>query len=240
MGSGGTVEKMSDPGFVCLDSGRQERTGYPEAVYCRGKTTEQAITIIASMREKNIPVLATGAERELADHVEKLYGGSYDPLSRVLSLGGPCVPPGRAPGGGPVGLVAVACAGTSDLAAAREALLTAEFYGSGTQLIADVGVAGIHRLFARLEDLRKANVIIAAAGMEGALAGVIAGLVAVPVIALPTSVGYGASFGGAAALLGMLNSCSPGISVVNIDNGFGAGYLANLINQGVRGYPGRE
>ncbi|MDR2048455.1 MAG: nickel pincer cofactor biosynthesis protein LarB [Treponema sp.] len=221
-----------DMGFACLDNGRRERTGYPEAVYCRGKTTEQALAIIASMRAKNIPVLATGAERELADRVEKLYAGTnYDPLSGVLTLGGPCVPPGRAPDSGPAGLVAVACAGTSDLAAAREALLTAEFYGSKTELIADVGVAGIHRLFARLEDLRRANVIIAAAGMEGALAGVIAGLVAVPVIALPTSVGYGASFGGAAALLGMLNSCSPGIAVVNIDNGFGAGYLANLINQ---------
>jgi NCAIR mutase (PurE)-related protein len=224
--------------FACLDGGRQERTGYPEAVYCRGKTTEQAAAIIAAMREKNIPVLATGAGRELAGLVEKRYGGpSDDPLSRVLSLGGPCVPPGRK-GGGPAGLVAVACAGTSDLGVAREALLTAEFYGSGTELVADVGVAGIHRLFARLENLRRANVIIAAAGMEGALAGVIAGLVTVPVIALPTSVGYGASFGGTAALLGMLNSCSPGISVVNIDNGFGAGYLANLINQGFCGHAG--
>jgi NCAIR mutase (PurE)-related protein len=217
--------------FACLDSGRRERTGYPEAVYCRGKTTEQAMAIITAMREKNIPVLATGVGGELADLTEKLYGGTkYDPLSRVLSLGGPCVPPGREPGG--AGLVAVVCAGTSDLGVAREALLTAEFYGSRAELVADVGVAGIHRLFARLEDLRRANVVIAVAGMEGALAGVIAGLVAVPVIALPTSVGYGASFGGVAALLGMLNSCSPGISVVNIDNGFGAGYLANLINQG--------
>jgi NCAIR mutase (PurE)-related protein len=227
---------IDDMGFACIDGGRRERTGYPEAVYCRGKTTEQAIAIIAAMREKNIPVLATGAKGELADLAEKLYGGtSYDPLSRVLSLGGPCVPPGREPGCGPTGLIAVACAGTSDLGAAREALLTAEFYGSRTELVADVGIAGIHRLFDRLAELRRANVIIAAAGMEGALAGVIAGLVAVPVIALPTSVGYGASFGGAAALLGMLNSCSPGISVVNIDNGFGAGYLANLINQGFCG-----
>jgi NCAIR mutase (PurE)-related protein len=230
-----------DMGFACLDGGRRERTGYPEAVYCRGKTTEQALAIITAMREKNIPVLATGAGGELADLAEKLCGGtSYDPLSKVLSLGGPCVPPGLpsgTQGGEGTGLVAVVCAGTSDLGVAREALLTAEFYGSRTVLVADVGIAGIHRLFARLEDLRSANVIIAAAGMEGALAGVIAGLVAVPVIALPTSVGYGASFGGVAALLGMLNSCSPGISVVNIDNGFGAGYLANLINQGFCGKP---
>jgi NCAIR mutase (PurE)-related protein len=238
---------INDMGFACLDGGRQERTGYPEAVYCRGKTTEQALAIIAAMREKNIPVLATGVEKELADLVEKRYGETnYDPLSKVLSLGGPCVSPGssggtEAPGssgempggeGGGAGLVTVVCAGTSDLGVAGEALLTAEFYGSRTELVADVGIAGIHRLFARLEDLRRANVIIAAAGMEGALAGVVAGLVAVPVIALPTSVGYGASFEGFAALLGMLNSCSPGISVVNIDNGFGAGYLANLINQG--------
>jgi NCAIR mutase (PurE)-related protein len=232
---------IDDMGFACLDGGRQERTGYPEAVYCKGKTTEQALAIITAMRGKNIPVLATGAGADLADLVEKRYGETnYDPLSGVLSLGGPCVPPGspsgtqgREPGG--AGLVTVVCAGTSDLGVAREALLTAEFYGSRTELVADVGIAGIHRLFARLEDLRRANVIIAAAGMEGALAGVVAGLVAVPVIALPTSVGYGASFGGAAALLGMLNSCSPGISVVNIDNGFGAGYLANLINQGFCG-----
>lgn len=227
---------INDMGFACLDGGRQERTGYPEAVYCRGKTTEQALAIIAAMREKNIPVLATGVEKELADLVEKRYGETnYDPLSKVLSLGGPCVSPGSSggtPGREGAGLVTVVCAGTSDLGAAREALLTAEFYGSRTELVADVGIAGIHRLFARLEDLRRANVIIAAAGMEGALAGVVAGLVAVPVIALPTSVGYGASFEGFAALLGMLNSCSPGISVVNIDNGFGAGYLANLINQG--------
>jgi NCAIR mutase (PurE)-related protein len=126
--------------------------------------------------------------------------------------------------------VAVVAAGTSDLRAAREAALTAEFLGSRVQLISDVGVAGIHRLFNRLPEIRQARVIIAAAGMEGALAGVIAGLVAVPVIALPTSVGYGASFGGLSALLGMLSACAPGISVVNIDNGFGAGYQANLIN----------
>ncbi|GHU21077.1 1-(5-phosphoribosyl)-5-amino-4-imidazole-carboxylate carboxylase [Spirochaetia bacterium] len=216
-----------DLGFAVLDSERHKRTGYPEAVYCRGKTTEQALAIISSMREQNIPVLATGASVEIAEQAGKLFGETtYDPLSKILTLGGPKV--------WATGLVAVVCAGTSDLPVAREALLTAEFYGSKTELIADVGVAGIHRLFSRLEDIRKARVIVAAAGMEGALPSVIAGLVSVPVIALPTSVGYGASFGGLAALLGMLNSCAPGISVVNIDNGFGAGYLANLINQGVR------
>jgi NCAIR mutase (PurE)-related protein len=129
------------------------------------------------------------------------------------------------------GLVAVAAAGTSDLPVAREAALTAEFFGSRVSLICDIGVAGIHRLFAKLPELRQARVVVAVAGMEGALPGVIAGLVSVPVIAVPTSVGYGASFGGLAALLGMLTACAPGVSVVNIDNGFGAGYQANLINQ---------
>jgi NCAIR mutase (PurE)-related protein len=217
---------VTELGFAVLDKGRQERTGYPEAVYCRGKTTEQALAIIGRMREQDIPVLATGAGPALAEQAgEQHQNALYDPLSGVLTIGGPCREP--------FGLAAVVCAGTSDLPVAREAFLTAEFYGSKTELITDVGVAGIHRLFSRLEDLRKARVIVAAAGMEGALPGVIAGLVAVPVIALPTSVGYGASFGGLAALLGMLNSCAPGVSVVNIDNGFGAGYLANLINQGM-------
>jgi NCAIR mutase (PurE)-related protein len=130
------------------------------------------------------------------------------------------------------GLVAVVAAGTSDLPIAREAALSAEFLGSNVELICDVGIAGIHRLFKRLPDIRKARVVVAVAGMEGALAGVIAGQVSAPVIAVPTSVGYGAAFGGLSALLGMLTSCAPGISVVNIDNGCGAGYQANLINQG--------
>jgi NCAIR mutase (PurE)-related protein len=213
----------ADLGFAVLDGDRQKRTGYPEAVYCRGKTTEQALLIIGGIREQGMPVLATGASAELAEQAAARFEGlRYDPLSKTLSLGGPCREAS--------GLVAVVCAGTSDLPAAREALLTAEFYGSKTELVTDVGVAGIHRLFSRLEDLRRARVIVAAAGMEGALPSVIAGLVSVPVIALPTSVGYGASFGGLAALLSMLNSCAPGVSVVNIDNGFGAGYLANLIN----------
>jgi NCAIR mutase (PurE)-related protein len=226
------VDDSFDLGFAVLDGGRQQRTGCPEAVYCRGKTTEQALAIINRMREQGIPVLATGAGAELAEQAGRLPGSSagspggaqYDPLSKVLTLGGPCKEA--------AGHVAVVCAGTSDLPAAREALLTAEFYGSKTELFPDVGVAGIHRLFSRLKELREARVIIAAAGMEGALPSVVAGLVSVPVIALPTSVGYGASFGGLAALLGMLNSCAPGVSVVNIDNGFGAGYLANLINLG--------
>jgi NCAIR mutase (PurE)-related protein len=216
--------RFDDLGFAKIDIDRAERTGYPEVVYCAGKTAEQAAAIIARMREQDIPVLGTRASPELADIVRARFPDArYDELSRVLTVG-ECSAKNE-------GLVVVAAAGTSDLPVAREALLTAEFFGSRVELIADVGVAGIHRLFARLQDIRKANVVIAVAGMEGALAGVIAGLVSVPVIALPTSVGYGASFGGLSALLGMLTSCAPGISVVNIDNGFGAGYQANLINR---------
>ena len=221
--------------FAVLDNGREERTGYPEAVYCAGKTLAQAEAIMVRMRERGIPVLGTRASPELAALIRARFPEvEYDELSRVLTVGTCCPPEKRQ------GLVAVVAAGTSDLPIAREAALTAEFLGSRVELISDVGVAGIHRLFARLPDIRKARAVIAAAGMEGALAGVIAGLVSVPVIALPTSVGYGASFGGVSALLGMLNSCAPGISVVNIDNGFGAGYQANLINCGGWGMGSRE
>jgi NCAIR mutase (PurE)-related protein len=220
---------MTDPGdlgFATIDLGRQERTGCPEVVYCAGKTPDQAEAIIIRMREEGIPVLGTRAGGELARRIQAHFPEAvYDEAAKTLTVG-------SAANGELAGLVAVATAGTSDLPMAMEAVRTAEFYGSKTLLISDVGVAGIHRLFARLEELRKARVIVAAAGMEGALAGVIAGLVSVPVIALPTSVGYGASFGGLSALLGMLTACAPGVSVVNIDNGFGAGYLANLINKG--------
>jgi NCAIR mutase (PurE)-related protein len=210
--------------FAVIDGERASRTGCPETVFCAGKTIEQAALIIARMREEGIPVLATRASGALAERVRATFPAAcYDALSGVLTIG-------RAKDEGR-GLVAVVCAGTSDLFAAREALLCAEFFGSNTLLVSDVGVAGIHRLFARLPEIRKANAIVVAAGMEGALPSVVAGLVSRPVIALPTSVGYGASFGGLAALLGMLNSCAPGVACVNIDNGFGAGYLANQINQ---------
>jgi NCAIR mutase (PurE)-related protein len=215
---------MKDLDFAVIDSRREERTGYPEAVYCAGKTLEQALDIIARMREEKLPVLATKAEGPLAEEAQKLFPeAEYDPLAKLLRVG--------RFRDTTEGLVAVVAAGTSDLPVAREASGTAEFLGSKVLLVADVGVAGIHRLFDRLDEIRKARVVIAVAGMEGALAGVIAGLVSAPVIAVPTSVGYGASFGGLAALLWMLSSCSPGISVVNIDNGFGAGYQANLINR---------
>jgi NCAIR mutase (PurE)-related protein len=213
-----------DVGFALIDAGRAERTGCPEVVYCDGKTVEQAEAVIVRMREEGIPVLATRASPELGARIGRRFGESvYDSLSRVLTIGG-------AAGEG-TGLVAVVCAGTSDLPVAREALLTAEFLGSNTMFFGDVGVAGIHRLFARIEEIRRANVVVAAAGMEGALPSVLAGLLKVPVIALPTSVGYGVSLGGVSALMSMLSSCSPGVAAVNIDNGFGAGYLANQINR---------
>ncbi|MDR2098131.1 MAG: nickel pincer cofactor biosynthesis protein LarB [Spirochaetaceae bacterium] len=216
----------SDLGFADLDLRRGDRTAYPEVVYCAGKTCEQALSIMAKMREHGLPVFATKASKEIADKAAASFGETeYHELSRTLSIGSLYAESERE------GLVVVAAAGTSDLNVAWEAARTAEFFGSNVRMVNDIGVAGIHRLFKRLDEIRAARVVIACAGMEGALAGVIAGLVPVPVIALPTSVGYGASFGGLSALLGMLTSCAPGVSVVNINNGFGAGYQANLINR---------
>ncbi|MDR0663266.1 MAG: nickel pincer cofactor biosynthesis protein LarB [Spirochaetaceae bacterium] len=214
-----------DLGFADLDLQREARTAYPEVVYCAGKTREQALAIMTRMREHSLPVFATKASKAIADEAAAAFADtSYHELSQTLSIGSLYTEAERE------GLVVVAAAGTSDLNVAWEAARTAQFFGSNVRMINDIGVAGIHRLFNRLDEIRAARVIIACAGMEGALAGVIAGLVSVPVIALPTSVGYGASFGGLSALLGMLTSCAPGISVVNINNGFGAGYQANLIN----------
>jgi NCAIR mutase (PurE)-related protein len=210
--------------FAFIDKERASRTGCPEVVYCAGKTLEQSESIITRMRDEDIPVLATRAQKELAEQICHRYpDAKYDSISGILTAGHPLKNVG--------GFIAVVCAGTSDLPIAREALLTAQFLGSAAEIFPDVGVAGIHRLFSCLEEIRKANVIVAVAGMEGALAGVIAGLVSMPVIALPVSVGYGASFGGLSALLGMLTACAPGVAVVNIDNGFGAGYLAHQINK---------
>ncbi len=178
------------------------------------------------MREKGIPVLGTRANKILAERIIlKFKDAEYDEFSKTVTIGS--LPQEKKE----KGLVVIVSAGTSDISVAGEAFKTAQFFGSKAIMISDVGIAGIHRLFNRLEEIRKANAIVAVAGMEGALPGVIAGLVSVPVIAVPTSVGYGASFKGVSALLGMLTSCAPGISVVNIDNGFGAGYQANLINQ---------
>jgi len=218
------MSASDDLGFAVVDSSRSSRTGYPEVVYCAGKTNDQALAIVERMRDQGIPVLATKASADLARLVSGRFPeAQYDGPSGILTIDR--VAP-------PTGLVAVVTGGTSDLPVAREALLTAQFLGSEVRLFGDVGVAGLHRLLDRLNDIRRANVIVAVAGMEGALPSVVAGLVEVPVIAVPTSVGYGANFGGLSALLGMLTACAPGISTVNIDNGFGAGYQANLINRG--------
>jgi NCAIR mutase (PurE)-related protein len=215
-----------DLGFADIDLQREARTSYPEVIYCAGKTIEQSLSIIKKMREHELPVFATKAPKELAEQTAAIFSETvYHELSQTLSIGRLYTPAELE------GLVVVASAGTSDINVAWEAARTAEFFGSNVRMINDIGVAGIHRLFNRLDEIRTARVIIACAGMEGALASVIAGLVAAPVIALPTSVGYGAAFGGLSALLGMLTSCAPGISVVNINNGFGAGYQANLINR---------
>jgi NCAIR mutase (PurE)-related protein len=215
-----------DESFAVIDAERQKRTGYPEVVYCAGKTDGEAAAIITSMRDRDIPVLATRVRKNLGGEIIARFPGAvYDETSGTATVGVFCKSEKR------TGLVTVVSAGTSDMPVALEAARTAEFFGSRVECITDVGVAGIHRLFARLNDLRRARVIVAVAGMEGALPGVIAGLVSAPVIAVPTSVGYGASFGGIAALLGMLCACAPGISVVNIDSGFNAGYQANLINK---------
>lgn len=207
-----------------LDLGRTRRRGYAEAIYCEGKTPEQVGVIAGEVtRHPEITTLFTRADsRHAAAVLAQQPDAFHDSTARLLAWPAePPIPTGR--------LVVVVAAGTSDLPVAREAYLTARYLGREAELIVDVGVAGLHRILARLETLRRAGVLVVAAGMDGALPSVIAGLVESPVIALPTSVGYGASFGGIAALLTMLNSCSPGVSVVNIDNGYGAGYLAAQI-----------
>jgi hypothetical protein len=219
-----------DLGFAVLDSQRRLRQGYPEVVYAEGKSPEQFGAIFSELLAHQAPVLATRARPE---HFEAVRGLSpdirHDPVSRTISAHGGPPPSADSP------YIAVVCAGTSDIPVAEEAAITAELFGHRVERIYDVGIAGIHRLFARLDAIRGASAIVAVAGMEGALASVIGGLVTVPVIAVPTSVGYGASFGGIAALLTMLNSCAAGVSAVNIDNGFGAGYIASTICRGVSG-----
>lgn len=225
-----TAEKLlkdlpyEDIGFAKLDHHRALRSGFGEVVYCAGKTAEQVARIFKSFASKSSSVLGTRAIPEQFEAVSKrLSGCTYDATARTIQY--------LAERPEATGLIAVCTGGTSDMPVAEECAATAEFFGSKVSRFYDVGVAGIHRLFSQLDDIRKANCVVAAAGMEGALAGVIAGLVDVPVIAVPTSVGYGANFGGLSALLTMLNSCAEGVSVVNIDNGFGAGYLAAQINR---------
>ncbi len=216
---------FQDLGFAKLDQHRNIRTGYPETVYCEGKTPEQAAAIFGSMREKNSNILGTRASREIYEKVrEAVPEAVYYPNARMIAIK-------RNEELLTEKVIAVVTAGTSDIPVAEEAAITAETMGNQVDRIYDVGVAGIHRLFDKLDRIRSANVVIVVAGMEGALASVVGGLVDKPVIAVPASIGYGASFGGIAALLTMLNSCAAGVAVVNIDNGFGAGYLASNINQ---------
>lgn len=218
------MEPFEDLGFAKLDYHRKVRQGAAEVIYGAGKTPEQVAEIAAAFLERGEKnLLITRMSRPAAELVGKDLPLRYDSLSGVGIVGELPVPDG-------IGKIVVATGGTSDMPVAEEAALTAECMGNEVVRLYDVGVAGIHRLFAHAEELMSAQVVVAIAGMEGALASVIGGLVDCPVIGVPTSVGYGASFGGVSALLSMLNSCASGVSVVNIDNGFGAGYLASMIN----------
>lgn len=214
------ADVFTDLGFAKLDISRKDRTGIAETIYCAGKTKEQLLEILRAFKDKNISVLGTRCSENKAEFVQNSgLSVVYDACSKIIVL--------KASSGETLGgKIAICTGGTADLPVAEEAAKTAEFLGAEVIRCFDVGVAGLHRLLAKLEDIRQADVIIAVAGMEGALAGVIAGLVETPVIAVPTSVGYGASFSGLAPLLTMLNSCAEGISVVNIDNGFGAAVTA--------------
>jgi NCAIR mutase (PurE)-related protein len=215
---------VADLGFAQVDTHRALRKNFPEVIFGSGKTPQQVVQIAAKLWEHGQRVLATRVTAEHARALRKKFKlAAHHPLARCVTIEKKPLP--KHPG-----FIAVVCAGTSDLPVAEEAAVTAEIMGNRVERICDVGIAGLHRMLARMETIQKANVIVAVAGMEGALPSVIAGLVAKPVIAVPTSVGYGASFGGIAALLAMLNSCASGVTVVNIDNGFGAGYAASQIN----------
>jgi len=216
------IEEM---GFATLDTDRLRRTGMPEVIYAQGKTIEQVALIAERLYSKGIDILATKATPEMFKAVVKIIpGAEYNSLAKTILYKHNVQPLNK-------GYIAVVAAGTSDLPVAEEAVVTARFLNNKVETVYDVGVAGIHRLFNKLEIIQNARVIIAVAGMEGALASVIGGLVDKPVIGVPTSIGYGANFGGLSALLSMLNSCASGISVVNIDNGFGAACQATLINR---------
>ncbi|MEE9174486.1 MAG: nickel pincer cofactor biosynthesis protein LarB [Thermoplasmata archaeon] len=218
---------FEDLGFAKLDTHRSIRRGFPEVVYCPGKTPVQVASILQSLSRDADRVLATRAESEVFDAVKEQISEAelaYFPEARLILVGSPA-PPER-------GQVVVATGGASDRPVAEEAAVTCEILGNRTTRLYDVGVAGLHRLLDQLKPLGEAKVVIVVAGMEGALPSAVAGLIEAPVIAVPTSVGYGANFDGLAALLAMMNTCVPGVVVVNVDNGFGAGFFANLINAG--------
>lgn len=217
----GSYEEM---GYAKLDTSRKERTGFAEVVFCSGKADSHLLSIYERLYEKEGEAFGTRASAEQYELVKARFPQAvYDPISRILKI--------EREGKARTGIVAVCTAGTADIPVAEEAAQTAEFFGTYVERVYDVGVSGIHRLLSRLEVIQKANCVVAVAGMEGALASVIGGLVSRPVIAVPTSVGYGANLHGLSALLTMINSCANGIAVVNIDNGYGAGYLATQMNR---------
>ena len=217
---------FEDLGFARVDTHREVRQGFPEVILGLGKTPAQIASIAARIISRGRPLLVTRAQREAFDAVcEVAPTAKFHADARAITVSGGEVERGK-------GTIVIACAGTSDLHVAEEAAITAEIMGNTIDRLYDVGVAGIHRILSEQSRIQSARAIIVVAGMEGALPSVVAGLVSVPVIAVPTSVGYGASFGGIAALLGMLNSCANGVAVVNIDNGFGAAAIASLINHG--------
>jgi len=214
-----------DLGFARVDTGRRTRRGFPEVIFCAGKLPEQVLSIARTLVEVDGVVLGTRAVREHYDAIATEFPDArFHAAARCITIIRQPLPPLS-------GTVAVVCAGTSDIPVAEEAAVTLETFGSAVDRISDVGVAGIHRLIAVRDRLEACNAVIVCAGMEGALPSAVSGLISKPVIAVPTSIGYGASFGGIAALLGMLNSCGSGVTVVNIDNGFGAAYAAANISR---------
>lgn len=216
--------QYQDMDFAKLDTGRKARTGFAEVIYCSGKADEYLLDIFERLYQEEGEVFGTRASQEQYQLIrERFPQVEYDPISHILKIEKKDKPR--------VGRIAVCTGGTADIPVAEEAAQTAEYFGSRVERIYDVGVSGMHRLFSRLETIQSANCVVAAAGMEGALASVMGGLVSRPVIAVPTSVGYGANFHGLSALLTMINSCANGIAVVNIDNGYGAGYIATQINR---------
>ena len=219
-----TEENFTEMQYAKLDTGRRERTGFPEVVYCSGKTDGHLVSIFRKLYETDGSVFGTRASVHQYELVRKVIPEIvYDPVSRILKAG--------TENKELSGKIAVCTAGTADIPVAEEAAQTAEYFGTRVERVYDVGISGIHRLLSRIDRISDANCVVAAAGMEGALPSVLGGLVSCPVIAVPTSVGYGANFKGLSALLTMINSCANGIAVVNIDNGFGAGYLATQINR---------
>lgn len=214
-----------DLGFAKIDTHRALRKGFPETLFCQGKTTSQILTILESMAKRDHSILATKANKKIFTAIKNVYtDAEYNELAKTIVIKREQLKPKK-------GKILVITAGTSDIPVAEEAIVTAELMGNTVEKAYDVGVAGIHRLFDIKDKIFEANVIIVIAGMEGALASIVGGLTASPVIAVPTSVGYGASFKGIAPLLTMMNTCAEGVVVVNIDNGFGAGYFASLINR---------